>query len=440
MNRLPPSDSWRGAFLAVLIGCLLPALVVPADAAAYASGRRPLTSFMKSFADLSSAALEHQRLVDQEFLTPGFLRGDISKAAAAGKAFYEAHQNRFDKLYQEAGKILSEAPPLFDRSLLDKPRIITPTIDFRFSRSIVRCFQLVALYHFEQQKYEDAVKTLLLSTWFSHAVARGEGDAPVLIDLMISIAIRNIAVSEILWASLAQGDFEPAWLHQVENILAGLETTQPSFAESLEWELTGTLNALRNELAKSSNTLVPMPSQLLAPKRQELTAAVVAHLQQMHQRLLNAAAAFRLDPIGLRRETQAAMAGIEERAQPRMSFLFSVSRKISSTIEAISMPNFSRAYDQYLKARYREKGTIMLVRFLIHRQKGAPLPADGKAFAKAAQAGLPRDLYSSAGDACRYVLDDTWMTIYSVGPDQADDGGDAEKDFLLFKLPVAFLK
>jgi hypothetical protein len=427
--------------LALLLCLVLPAVF--ASEPAYRADRRPLTCFMSIFRDLPMSDLQVEKLVDDQFGQAGLTIGDFSPAAQAGKTFYEAAKDRFEKIYADSGNILAGPPPGFPREKLQKTSFDNPAIDFRFSRSMTRCFALVALHHFANKDHERAVKTLLLAVWFSHFIARGGGEVPCLLDLMISIALRKIVCGEILWSSLAAGDFPREKLEQFEKALAGLESSQPAYVDSLEWELVGSLNATRQGLLNSTSNeeMTSLAQHLPRENRAQVVEQAMNDLAAVREKVLNLASVYRFHPRKMREYTVAYVEALQSDVQMRMSDYLDPGRKIGRILAGIMIPNFSKAYDQYLAARYREKGTILLIRFLARRRPTVPLPKTGSEFETAAQGRIPRDLFAEQPkNPCRFSLDNDWMTIYSIGTDQVDNHGDGKDDFILFKVPVKFLK
>ncbi|MGM0598794.1 MAG: hypothetical protein ACQETH_03145 [Candidatus Rifleibacteriota bacterium] len=428
------------AIICLVLIFALPIMPVVASQPAYSSSKRPLTSFMKEFQNVSAEDLTMEKFAHKLYNNSGFTTGETGKPAEAGKKFYEAYKDKFEKLYKESGKILAELPKTFPPEKLKSGKLANG-IDFRFSRSIVRCFQLVALYHFEQKDFQRAVKTLLLSNWFAHSIARGGGEPPSLIDLMISIAIRKIAVSELLWSSLARGEFSPKWLAYAEKSMAELETSQPAFSESLEWELTKTLSFTKKEMKKSNSELKTnkLTKNLSREKQTEIINKSFDIMNENHKRVLNFCTVYRLDPAELEKEMNHITRSLVDRGKFRITKILSPAKAVAQILEAMTMPNFSRAYDQYLQVRYLEKGTILLIRFLTRRKKGEPLPETLADFEAVAQARIPRDLYASDKSQCLYSVNKKWMTIYSIGRNRVDNKGDQEDDFILFKVPVKFI-
>lgn len=405
---------------------------------AYSSRKQPLTGFMKMFTNIPKGDLSIAKLA--LFFQSGITCGDFKEMAAGGKAFYEGYHNQFDKIYQDWDKILANLPTLTSQPNIKAARLYyNPVMDFRFCRDISRCFQLVSLYHFEQRNFERAVKTMLLLNWFSHSIARGHKSVPKLIDLIISISIRNMAISEVLWSSLACGEFSPIWLKQIENILVGLESSQPEFAQSLELDFTASLSSTRHLLLDGSSNLVNFPTKLIKVNRKDMADSICDHMEESNRRILNIFTAYRQNPKKINDELDVFIESIKDSEKARMSDFCNITRKIGQSLVSIGTLNFFKSYDQYLQARYREKGAILLVQFLLHRKKDHYLPKTAAEFAVAAQANIPFDLYDAPKTACRYVLDKDWMTLYSIGIDQIDQGGDPKKDVLLFKVPVKFL-
>ena len=414
--------------------CFFGMLLFPSPTNAYSKGKRPITNFMKIFSDVEREDLENQNKLYESTFLPGKPES-YEEAAKAGKMFYEKHHEKFEKLYKDAATLLSEPPPLFDKTLLTSKMGIMPTLDFRHIRSLARCFQLVTIYHYSQKDYKKAVKTTLITIWFSHSVARGGDGFPSLIDLMISIALRGIAISDPFWSALVQGDFSKGLLNQVESILVKLESTQPAFAESLEWELFGMLSSVKNELEKDSGEFAKLPAALHG-KKKEILEAAVNYMAATNRQIVNMATAYRLAPLQLHEESKRFFEIVTKRCENTLASMFNIPRRIAHTLEAISTPNFQRAYDQYLKTCYLEKGTILLIRFLKFRKKGQPIPKNQKEFSKMARAKIPADLYAGQGKRCIYFKNNNWFGLYSIGLDQTDDGGDPEKDFILFRAPI----
>jgi hypothetical protein len=428
------------AIVCLVIILALSAMPAVASSSGYNSSLRPLTSFMKVFQNVTAEDLSIAELAHKLHNKPGFTTDDLGELSAAGEKFYKSCKNEFDQLYKDSGKILSEQPKSFSAEKLKSAEMVN-SIDYRFSRNIARCFKLVALYHFKEKNYEQAVKTLLLCNWFSHSIARGENEVPVLIDLMISIAIRKIAISELLWSSLAQGEFSQNWLVYAEKSMAELETSQPSFAESMEWELFKTLSFIKKELNSPNSDLQShnFAKSLSREKRAEIANKSIEIIYDRRKQIVNLCTAYRLVPTELSKEMDKVSNSLIEEGKLRITDILTPEKKVAQIMEAITTPNFSKAYDQYLQVRYLEKGTILFIRFLTRRKKGEPLPMTLADFETVAQARIPLDLYASNKSKCLYSVDKEWMTLYSIGRNRFDNKGDQEEDFILFKVPVKFL-
>ncbi|HNV72383.1 MAG TPA: hypothetical protein PKO06_21925 [Candidatus Ozemobacteraceae bacterium] len=424
-----------------LVSMLISACVVTA-APAYRAERRPLAGFIKAFQDISEETLGIVRNCNTDFETAEASPDEVTARVAAGKAFYEACRERFEKLYAEADKILASPPQKIPQDRMPQTSLDTPTFDHRFNRELARCFVLTALYHSGAGGAEQAVKTLLLMNWFGHAISRGMGEVPTLIDLMIGIAIRKMTCGEVLWEALAKCGFSGERLDAWTKALNSLDASQPSYVDSLECELMGTLNATRKALQGTSNNdqMVRLMQHLPAGNREKILGPAMEYLQAVNERLLNIASVYRASPRKMREATIAFVETLESAMVMRLSDYLNPGAKIGQILASIMIPNFARAYEQYLLARYRERGTVLLMQYRARLGKGTALPKTAADFEAVTKSRIPADVFVEARTACRYVLNEKWMMVYSLGPDQKDDQGHPVNDGLLFKVPVRLLR
>lgn len=412
-----------------------------AELSAHPLSWQPQNNFIDQF---SSASLEDFREIDNilHLLNEqGFTLKEIPEVTEVGEAFYNKFKDQFEDIYDRAGDILSNPPQTFSRDLLENPDLQGPGINFRFSRNIARAFHAVAYYHFFQQEYDKAVKVLMLTQWFSHSISRGGEYIPLLIDQMISLAIRNIAVNETMWSALAAGNFSERWLVLVGRMMSQLEENQPSFTEVLEWALTVTLKTTIDEML---NTASQPDSHLSHPlvtgKITDMVESIHEHMHDVNKYILNITTAYRLNPSKIPQKVTNLVELLNLQGDFKITEALDFPRAMSRVLISISMPNFSRAYDQYLAARYREKGTILLVRFLkLHNTKN-PLPRSTEDFRQVVNTNLPLDLYAPPRTTCRLRVCNDWMTLYSIGRNQTDNSGCQREDKILFKVPIKYLK
>ena len=259
-----------------------------------------------------------------------------------------------------------------------------------------------------------------------------ERGAP-LIGRLVVVASDQVILSG-LHRALANGQLPPAALRPAAELLGQRSAGLEPWSEALRYEALSALDALRYAYDGQYGLLIMAGNEQERAREHPLLAALLrlplslvgstpartrAHMESVYQHLIERAD----EPWRLREF---------ERTAPIMQPLAFTSRRwylddpLGRVLTALLVPAIASSADRFYGdvAGLRTLHALLLAE--AHRQEHGDWPARLDDLVSAGGlTGLPRDPFVASG-TLRYLRTNDTLTVYSVGPNEQDDGGNLD--------------
>ena len=418
-----------------------PAAVSGEDSPAYAKNRLAYKNFMKSM----------QHLTQNDFKDIDRAAGYISKAELSdeelrqlteyGGKIYDKYKAEIDTLIKNYDEILSAGNPVPSEAKYAALRSSSPVIDYRYTRSIVRVLAAVSRRLESEKRYDEALKLSTLAWRFGQIIQSGDGEASMLITAMIGIAVKNIATQQNICRILIAGEFDAEFHEKYSARLLKLIDDEMDMSQIMYCERRSFINVFEYEVFVKSNIKTEyseMVDKIPADRLEEGKKYSVDIFNAYYDSVSVYLTKYKDEPYNLRTHIEKMSREIAERGQPSLWKMLNPVKSVGDILLAIAIPNFARAYEQFLRSKYYPYGAAVLAKTLAGVKRGAAVPDSLEALEKLCAIKLIPDYFNEKKGPLVYKKTDGHFILYSYGTDYRDDKGDWEKDIILFKIPAGY--
>ena len=364
---------------------------------------------------------------------------------AAGQKIFEAHKDKIEGLISKFNEIL-DVPIKIKYSEDELKKVLTsaPVIDFKYYRNLSRALTFVAYYLICSGRDEDAIKLLILDYRFGQILAAGDGEPPSIMTHMIGIAIKNMAIRNIMVDFLTEAaltsKISPEKFGDYAKIFAKLDSDEVDFKVVIDTESHFIQNLAEKELWENpeDGAMKDAVAKIGKARLDEAKKTVRDKFAKVYERTFSAYSKYSGDFMMFQKEIESIFKKIQEDSKTGSAVLAGDPfDAIANIVLNIAYPTFGRAYERHLASKFYVRGAYLTARFLAAGKVKTP-PADAAAFEKACGEALPKDMYT--GKQLIFKKIENEIVIYSVGPDGADNGGDSgidnnKSDIVLMRLP-----
>ncbi len=435
------SPSFIILLMAVVLALNLyfPVFANAGDAPAYAKNRLPYKNFMKSMQHLTSEDLSGIDKV-ANFISKADLSVDeLRQLTDYGKKIYDKYKTEIDELIKNYDKILDIGNTLPSEAQYAAAGSSSPVIDFRYTRSITRVLAAVSRWLESEKRYEEALKLTTLTWRFGQMIQNGDGEVSTLISAMIGIAVKNISIQQNMCRILIAGNFDAEFYQNYSSRLLKLRDDEMDMSQIMYCERRSFLNVLEYEVFVKSNIKTDyseivnkIPADRLAEGKKYSIDIFNAYYDSVSVYLTK----YKDEPYILRTHLEKMSKEIAERGQPSLWKLLSPIKSVGDILLAIAMPNFSRAYEQFLRSNYYSYGAAVFAKTLAGVKNGAAVPESLEALEKLCGIKLIADYFNKNKGPLVYKKIGDDFVLYSYSIDYHDDNADSDKDIILFKIPA----
>lgn len=412
-----------------------------AEKSAYGKDRRPYSCFMKRFMNFTGEDFQGQEGISQ-FLNAAAPDVETSKKINDyGKSIYEKYKKDIDELIKDFDKISAEKNPRPEESHLKSMRSHSPVINFNYTRSLARALIPAARYLASQKRHSDALKLATLVFRFGQLVQNGDGSAPLLITCMIGISVKNIAAENVIADFLLEGGFDAAFYDSYSASLLKMNDDELNIVEIINCERYSMINTLEYEVfirQGNKTEFSQYADQIPDARLEEAKNYTTGLFNSFYDTVSIYLTQYSDKPYIVKDLMDKMFQEISERGRPSLWKALSPIKAVGDILLAIAMPNFSRSYEQLLRSRYYPFGAALLSKILAGIKSGAKIPQTIAEIEGMSKLKLPPDYFNDKDRALKYKNIDGNLTLYSIGIDLKDDGGDPKKDIILFRLPQNF--
>ncbi len=411
------------------------------DAPAYGKNRLPYKNFMKSMQHLTKTDLKDIDGIAGFISKADLLDDELRRLSEYGGKIYDKYKAEIDTLIKNYDKILDAENPVPSEAQYAALRSTSPVIDFRYTRSITRVLAAVSRRFESEKRYDEALKLSTLAWRFGQMIQNGDGEASMLITAMIGIAVKNIAAQENICRILIAGNFDAGFYEKYSARLLKLIDDEMDMSQIMYCERRSFINVLEYEVFVKSNIKTDyseMVDKIPADRLEEGKKYSVDIFNAYYDSVSVYLTKYKDEPYNLRTHLEKMSKEIAERGQPSLWKLLNPIKSVGDILLAIAMPNFARAYDQFLRCKYYPYGAAVLAKTLAGVKKGAAVPDSLEALEKLCGMKLMPDYFNEKKGPLVYKKAGGHFVLYSYGMDYRDDNGDSEKDIILFKIPTSY--
>ena len=418
-----------------------PAAVSGEDAPAYAKNRLAYKNFMKSM----------QHLTQNDFKDIDRAAGYISKAELSdeelrqlteyGGKIYNKYKTEIDSLIKDYDKIIETKNPRPVEAQYAALRSTSSVIDYRYTRSLVRVLAMVARWLESEKRYEEALKLTTLTWRFGQIIHNGDGEVSLLITAMIGIAVKNIAAQGSMNRILTAGNFEAEFYQNYSQRLFKLIDDEMDMSQIMNCERRSFINVLEYEVFVKSNIKTEyseIVNKIPVDRLEEGKKYSVGIFNAYYDSVSVYLTKYKYEPYILKTHLEKMAKEIGEKGQPSLWTLLNPIKSVGDILLAIAMPNFTRAYDHFLRSKYFPYGAAVLAKTLAGVKKGAAVPESLEALEKLCGLKFIPDYFNPKKGPLVYKKAGGHFILYSYGTDYHDDNGDWDKDIILFKIPASY--
>jgi len=364
----------------------------------------------------------------------------------AGRKIFEAHKNKIEGLISKFDEILA-VPIKIKYSEDELKKVITsaPTIDYKYYRNLARALNFVAYYlTCSAERDEDAIKLLILNYRFGQVIAAGDGEPPSIMTHMIGIAIKNMAMRNLMVDFLTEAALTSKISQQAfanyAKIFAKLESDEVDFKVVIDAESHFIQNLADKELWENpeDGQMKDAIAKIGKNRLDEAKKTVKEKFANVYERTFSAYSKCRGDFMAFQKEIDAIFKKIQDDSKVSSSIFFGDPfDAIANIVLNIAYPTFGKVYERYLVSKLYSRGAYLTARLLAAGNVKMP-PLDAAAFEKACGEALPKDMYT--GKPLLFKKIENEIVIYSTGRDGVDDGGDDcldnnKADIVIMRLP-----
>lgn len=412
----------------------------------YRSEALPLRCFMKDLSDWTQEDLNLGREADLN-LDPGPVGESATKEVdQAGMQLYGRHKMKIERLIAEAETFCRLPIATFSVEAVKALDSKTKIIDLRYIRELSKGLGLVAFHLHHSGAQEKSLRLLSIVHRFGQIISSGDGLPPTLIQFMVGLSIQKRALGAVLWDVLRkcstseQGRKQiAAWVPIFKGAIgAGLDVPRV-----VRISFTNTTNnierflfdpALFDDEDEEGKRIRQLLDAVPASERPSAVKTVLSVFAPVQKRVLGLVTNLTSNPVALRRELERPGAWAPQETDPgRRVSVKDPALEVAPLLLESSRPDLAKIQDLWHQVRYRQQGLALLTGMLAKGLPGGSLPTTATEWG-AAGLPLPADVYSEKGEPCLVRREGSATVLYSRGPGGVDDGGDPEKDFLLFRF------
>ncbi len=424
-------------FLPVLIFLFYFLLTSPvlyaADKKAYKPGRLPYNNYMKSLQNFSTEDIDRVNKAFELTVKKNLTEEELEQINSCGKFIYEKYKTDIDLLIKNYDKLINEKNPRPSDAQYRAIRSSAPMLDLSYTAITIISRRLES-----EKRFEDALKLSTLSWRFGQIVLNGDGGISSLITAMIGIAVKNFSAQENLCRIMISGDFDAEFYQKYSKNLLKLSEDEMDMAGVMECERRTFINVLEYEIfiKNSKSEYAEIINKIPDGRLEEAKKYAVDNFNSFYDSVSVFLVKYKSEPYELRKKLQVLSREITEKSEPSLWQLLNPLKAAGDILLSIAMPNFSRAYEQILRAKYYSYGTAVCAGVLAALKKGAEFPSTIDMLEKISEIKLWPDYFDKNKGTLKYKKMNEHLTLYSNGFDYTDDGADPVKDIVLFKIPI----
>jgi len=409
------------------------------DGPAYGKGRLSYNNFMKSMQHLTSNDFSGVEKVSDFISKVGISDGELLQLSDLGKKIYNKYKVEIDDLINNYDRLVDIANPLPGEAQYAAIRSSDPVIDFKYTRALARVLAAVSRWLESEKRYEDALKLTTLTWRFGQIMHNGDSGVSSLITAMIGTSVKNIAARENICRLLIAGDFDAGFYRSYSTRLLKLIDDEMDMSQIMYCERRSFINVVEYEVfvksgvkTEYSEMVDKLPADRFEEGKKYSTDIFNAYFDSVSVYLTE----YKDEPYNLSVHIEAMSKKIAERGQPSLWNLLNPVKSVGDILLAIAVPNFSRAYEQFLCSKYYPYGAAILAKTLAEVKGGAAVPESIEALEKLCGIKLLNDYFNKDKGPLIYKKIGDYYMLYSRGADYNDDNADSDKDVVLFRIPA----
>ncbi len=444
-NNAPPL--LRKSFVLIIVTAFLVAFAQFSPAAAgdddpaYGAQRRPYSCFMKALGNMTQGDLKEIGELSTLLSKKSLADDEASRLNAYGRAIYEKYKAEIDALIKDYDKIAGSKNPVPSEAQYAAARVADKTIDFGYTRSLARSMIAVARYLHSEKRHEEALKLSFIVWRFGQMISSGDGGVPSLIMSMIGIAVKNIAAEGNFTRGLTVGNFSAEFYDDFSAVLLKTSEDEMDMKAVMNSERRIMINVFEYEVfiknnkdPQYSNLLGRLSDSMLDESKKYTIGLFNDYYDSLSVWLTDHAA----EPYVIKGLVEKQAAEISKNGQPTAWNFFNPSRAVGNILLAIAIPNSSRAYDHFLRAKLYPYGAAVLSKILSGVKKGAIVPRTIAEIEEACGFKLPPDWFNDKKGPLVYKPAGDNFVLYSFGLNYADDNASEKDDIILFTIPKSY--
>lgn len=428
------------SLLALSFGCAaLPVMSSAAsdDDPAYGARRRPYSCFMKAFGAMTKGDFKRLDGVSALLSKNALSVEEAAGLNECGRAVYEKYGARINTLINNFDADFGAKAVLPTEAQYSSARLDDETIDFSYTRSLARSLIAAGRYLETQKRHGEALKLYSLVWRFGQIVMSGDGQVPSLIMAMIGIAVKNIAAENNLARALLAGDFDAKFYEDYSAALMAKLDDEMDMKAVMNCERRLMINVLEYEVfvaGRKSGDFADVVSRIPQSRMEEAKAYTIGIFNDCYDSVGVWLTRHASEPDVVAENMKKLSQEISERGQPSLWSIVSPIKAVGDILLAIAMPNFSRAYEQFLRARYYPYGAAVLSRVLAGVKRGGHVPRTLEEVEDACGFKLQKDFFNRSRGPLVYKPVGDEFVLYSFGMNYQDDNASEKDDIVMFRI------
>jgi hypothetical protein len=408
------------------------------DDPAYNPQRKPYSCFMRTLGNMTQGDLKDINAISTLLPKKSLDDNETSKLNGYGEMIYEKYKAEIDALIKDYYNIAGSKNPVPSEAQFAAARIGDKIIDFGYTRSLARAMIAVARYLQSEKRHEEALKLTFIVWRFGQIISNGDGGVPSLIMSMIGMAVKNIAAEGNFARSLTGGSFDAKFYDDFSAALLKANDDEMDMKAILNCERRTMINVFEYEVFIKNNKN-PEYSNLLGRLSDSTLDESKKYTIGIFNDCYDSVAVWLTDhaaePYIVKGLIEKQAAEISKNGQPTVWNFFNPSKAVGNILLAIAIPNSSRAYDQFLRAKLYPHGAAVLSKILSGVKKGGIVPRTINEIEEICGFKLPPDWFNDKKGAPAYKPAGDNFVLYSYGLNYADDNASEKDDIILFSIP-----
>ncbi|MEZ7893537.1 MAG: hypothetical protein QMC67_17510 [Candidatus Wallbacteria bacterium] len=294
-------------------------------------------------------------------------------------------------------------------------------VNINNARALMNCMINIAYYKYCKNDHESALNLMLAMYRFAAIIYSGDFNETDLQYNICAIALKKKLLSEFFWHLLLESGLDISYYKQFEAEFEKLISKKIDLLTLINQEKNYVINILNKEFKVAGY----------------YKKTILKELAENYDRTCSIYSASST-PVEFSKTLDDYMFNVmNERLHDPVLDFKNPESYCASWLTMIAFPNLGRLNNMNYEMAIREKGVLLLLKFIIAREKNRKIPATAEEFEKMCGEKIPVDIYSPNGDKCIYKYEPKTniITLYSIGPDQIDGKCTSTyDDYIYFKI------